>query len=97
MAKDKTATAEAPEKPKAKRKYRTIEERIAELQAKDAAAKARRRKTATKRLEEALAQRQTTVERLERIDATIAELREVLGETGEEAPAEVSAGSDGNA
>lgn len=64
----------------ARRRRRTIEERIAELQAKHVQQLARRRATLQKRLVEVQRQRDVATERLQRAEAALAELQAELDE-----------------
>lgn len=79
--KDETKEPKAEAKPKrTRRPARTVEEQIADLRAKAAAQDARRKARLTRQLEEARAQQATARERLDKIDARVAELSEQLGE-----------------
>ena len=95
MAK-KADTEQAPEvetteatEAKAPRKQRTLEERIAELQAKAAAKHERETERARAALVVALEQREKLQAKLDNVNTSIDELRAVVGGAGAaEAPAE---------
>ena len=70
-----------PTEKKAPRKQRTLEERIAELQAKAAAKQERESERARAALVIALEQREKLQAKLDNVNASIDELRAVVGET----------------
>ena len=76
----KQATAAKP-----RRKPRTVEEQIADLQAKAAAQKERKVQRLTKQLEVARGQQAAAAERLDLINARVAELEKALGISSDEA------------
>ena len=81
-------TTEPTEKKKAPRKQRTLEERIAELQAKAAAKHERETERARAALVIALEQREKLEHKLANVDASIDELRDIIGEDITETPVE---------
>ena len=70
-----------PTEKKAPRKQRTLEERIAELQAKAAAKQERESERARAALVIALEQREKLQAKLDNVNTSIDELRAVIGET----------------
>lgn len=86
--KTETKTEAKAEKAEPKRRQRSYEERIAELQQKQRAAVAKRSERVRKQLDAAREQRAAAQERLNNIDARIAELEKELPDeqpTGEPA------------
>lgn len=77
QAKQDTTKQEPAAKPR--RKPRTVEEQIADLQAKAAAQQERRVQRLTKQLEVAREQQAVAAERLDRINARVTELETALG------------------
>lgn len=94
MANEKKGGKAAESKPAApKRKHRSIDERIAELEAKRDAQRNRRVRTVTKHYAEAKAQRDAVAERLKNVEARLAEYAAELEQLGA-LPAETAEAQD---